>query len=313
MGLLSLKSGGVLALAMLTLVSCVATPAPTTPTRPDQRAEAPSGPSAASDAFAAYYRNVEDRLVRSGQLRTDGGQSDAPFSAATLATNFERIALYDESRLSGGRFVAQQTASRLRRWDRPVRIQVHFGPSVSAERRASDRAIVGTYANRLSRITGHPISVVTSGGNFHVLFVSRDEQRYAAGLVDQLVPGVGDATLNAIRTLPRAFFCSAYGFFDPTAGSAYVASVAIIRAEHPDLLRRSCVHEEIAQGLGLPNDSPAARPSIFNDDDEFALLTPHDELLLRILYDPRLSIGMEPAQARPIVQRLAAQFAAGPS
>ena len=66
----------------------------------------------------------------------------------------------------------------------------------------------------------------------------------------------------------------------------------MIRAEHPDLLRLSCLHEEIAQGLGLSNDSPAARPSIFNDDEEFALLTRHDELLLTMLYDPRMIPGM---------------------
>ena len=38
-------------------------------------------------------------------------------------------------------------------------------------------------------------------------------------------------------------------------------------------MRRACVHEEMAQGLGLGNDSETARPSIFNDDEEFALLT----------------------------------------
>ena len=53
----------------------------------------------------------------------------------------------------------------------------------------------------------------------------------------------------------------------------------------------------MAQGLGLANDSLAARPSIFNDDEEFALLTPHDELLLRILYDPRMRPGMTPSTA----------------
>jgi hypothetical protein len=73
------------------------------------------------------------------------------------------------------------------------------------------------------------------------------------------------------------------------------------------------VHEEIAQGLGLPNDSPAARPSIFNDDEEFALLTRHDELLLRILYDERLSPGMEPDEARPIVRRIAEELVGGPT
>ncbi len=40
---------------------------------------------------------------------------------------------------------------------------------------------------------------------------------------------------------------------------------------------------EIAQGLGLPNDSPTARPTIFNDDEEFALLTRQDEMMLRML------------------------------
>jgi len=70
-------------------------------------------------------------------------------------------------------------------------------------------------------------------------------------------------------------------------------------------LRRACLHEEIVQSLGLTDDSPGARPSIFNDDQEFALLTEHDAILLSILYDPALSPGMRAAEAMPIVQRLA--------
>ena len=71
-------------------------------------------------------------------------------------------------------------------------------------------------------------------------------------------------------------------------------------------MRQSCVHEELAQGLGLANDSPRARPSIFNDDDEFALLTSHDEELLSLLYTPALTPGMQPDEARPIVARMLA-------
>ncbi len=56
------------------------------------------------------------------------------------------------------------------------------------------------------------------------------------------------------------------------------------------------------------SDSPTARPSIFNDDEEFALLTRHDELLLRILYDRRLQPGMTKAQAVPIVRQIAAEL-----
>jgi len=87
----------------------------------------------------------------------------------------------------------------------------------------------------------------------------------------------------------------------------------VIRSEHPDLLRLSCIHEELTQGLGLPNDSPRARPSIFNDDEEFALLTDQDELLLRILYNPALRPGMTAAEARPIVESLARRLAGGDS
>jgi hypothetical protein len=130
---------------------------------------------------------------------------------------------------------------------------------------------------------------VDSGGNFHVLYINRDTQRQVGDLVRSLVPGISAVTVSEMERLPRFTFCSVYAFSEAGGGSTYVAAIAIIRDEHPPLLRRSCVHEEVAQGLGLPNDSPAARPSIFNDDEEFALLTRHDELLLRILYDRRLT------------------------
>ena len=59
-------------------------------------------------------------------------------------------------------------------------------------------------------------------------------------------------------------------------------------------------------GLGLGNDSDTARPSIFNDDEEFALLTTHDEELLRLLYHPNLTPGMTLEQARPLISRILA-------
>jgi len=309
----TIKSGVMALIAALALAACVPGPSPTESPRPEQRGDEPTTASSESTAFASYYRSVEARLVGQGRLRTDGGQADAPISAARLAANFERIALYDEYQLVDGRFVAQQTPSRLRRWESPVRIQAHFGPSVSADQRGADQSVLSTYASRLSRTTGHPIRTVRSGGNFHVLYLNRDEQRSAGSFIRQLVPGIGPATVREIENMPRSTFCSVYAFSESGGRPVYVTAVAIIREEHPDLLRRSCVHEEIAQGLGLPNDSPSARPSIFNDDEEFALLTPHDELLLRMLYDRRLQIGMEPDQARPIVRALAQQYLGGPS
>jgi hypothetical protein len=300
------------AIACAFLAGCIGAPPPPAPPDPEIAVSAPPAPSAEAESFARYYAGVESRLVADGLLRTDGG-ADTPVTAAALAANFERIALYDEYTLSGGRFVAQETPSRRRRWAEPVRLQAHFGPLVDAAQREEDVAQLSAYARRLARVTRHPVRTVTSGGNFHVLYVGRDAQRDIGDLVREIVPGIGATTVAEIERLPRFTFCSVYAFSEAGGGSTYVAAIAIIRDEHPDLLRRSCLHEEVAQGLGLPNDSPTVRPSIFNDDEEFALLTRHDELLLRILYDPRLSPGMEVEEARPIVRRIAEELVGSPS
>lgn len=301
-------------LVTLALAACVTTPLPEPDAPPPepQTASPSITTSGESAAFARFYRTQQQRLLSRGLMRTDGGGTDAPFTADQLAANFERIALYDEYTLQNGRFVARQTPSTLRRWTAPIRLQPHFGPSVEAGRQTQDRATLTTYAARLGRVTGHPISAVSSGGNFHVLYMTTDELATSAPLLRQLVPGIGVPTVTRIETLGRNIYCSVFAFSQP-GSSVYSAAIAVIRAEHPSLMRRGCVHEEIAQGLGLPNDSPAARPSLFNDDEEFSLLTRHDEALLRILYDPRLAIGIAPDEARATVRLIAGELVGGPS
>ena len=302
--------------ALAALSACEAPP-PETP--PQQRPAAPVvappsvEPSETSLAFARYYAGVQQRLLSQGLLRTDGGGADTPITARDLVANFERIALFSEYTLSEDRFIARQTPAALRRWERPVRLQAHFGASVPQDQREQDRARLARYGDRLAGATGHPIRAVGSGGNFHVLFLNRDEQRDAEPLLRRIMPNIGDTTIREITTLPRHEFCAVYAMSNASAPHAYVAAIAFIRAEHPDLMRRSCLHEEVAQGLGLPNDSPLARPSIFNDDEEFALLTRHDELLLRMLYDDRLTPGMTAQEARPVLQDLAQGLVGGPS
>ncbi|MDA0963344.1 MAG: DUF2927 domain-containing protein, partial [Proteobacteria bacterium] len=113
------------------------------------------------------------------------------------------------------------------------------------------------------------------------------------------------STRTVLTTLPSSIYCVVVAFADGPDPQVYTRALALIRSEHPDLMRLSCIHEEIAQGLGLANDSPGVRPSIFNDDDEFALLTSHDEKLLAMLYDPRLHPGMTLDEARPLLRTLA--------
>jgi hypothetical protein len=303
---------GLCVLALAALAACAVPPGSVRPPPRRPFTPTPAPPSAESVALRAYYARVERDLVAQGLLRQDGGGEDTPFTARMLAENFIRIALYDEYVARGGRLVQTTTESRLRRWERPIRMRLIFGQSVPEARQAADRANVGAYTQRLSRLTRVPIRVTEQSPNFELLVMNEDERRAAGPLVRSLVPGISETAVRTVTDMPRSTFCLVFAFSEGESAS-YTRAVAVIRAEHPDLLRLSCIHEELAQAMGLANDSPTARPSIFNDDEEFGLLTRQDELMLRILYDPRLKPGMTAAEARPIVETIAAELVGGES
>jgi hypothetical protein len=269
-------------------------------------------PSPASQAATEHFAKVQADLLARGLMRADGGSTDAPFTDRMLADNFVRVALYDEYTRSDQGLVAQPVQSRLRRWDQPVRVSLRFGDSVPADRQATDRARIGSFLGRLQAISGHPIRLSETQPNFFIYVVSEDERQALGPSIRALLPGLGAADVAGITDMPRSTYCLVYAISSGT-GSSYTRAFAVIRAEHPDLMRLSCLHEEITQGLGLANDSPVARPSIFNDDEEFALLTPMDELMLKMLYNPRLTPGMTEAEARPIVDSLATALIGGES
>lgn len=266
-------------------------------------------PSAKSAALAEYYASLQFQMRRRGLIRQEGDDTQIPFTARALAENFETIALYDEYKPGQGGFRQSQTPSYLRRWEKPVRMKVEFGASVPNEVRQSDAAFVAGYSQHLGAVTGHPVTMSSRNPNFLVMIVGEDDRRVQSARLRSFVPGISDQTVTDFQNMPRSILCMVYAFPGVGRDEGYSHAVAVIRAEHPTLLRQSCIHEELAQGLGLANDSPRARPSIFNDDEEFGFLTLHDELLLRMLYDPRLKLGMMADEARPIVTQIASELA----
>lgn len=287
----------------LALLGCAPAPVTYAP-EPDAAVVARS---AQSQALVSYYENLQRDLSRRGLLRQDDGR-EMVVTDRILARNFEAIALRDEYTVNGSSFVRRETDSLLRRWEKPVRIKVSFGASVPQATRNADEAYVTNYAARLQNATTHSISVTDRNPNYLVLIIGQDDHDAAIREMASFIPGLSPDIAASYLAIPRSLLCLVYGFSDGSGSSSYDRAIAIIRAEHPTVLRQSCLQEEIAQGLGLANDSPHARPSIFNDDEEFAFLTAHDQKLLRILYDPRLRTGMSADQARPIVQQIASEL-----
>ena len=287
------------------LGACTLTSQGTSPKATPVALPLPAAPSEQSASIRKYYSNLQADLLVQGLMRKDGGGPDTPYSADMLARNFERIAFYDEHKI-GTRLQASSGEARLlARWDAPVRVTVEFGPSVSKDQRTLDNGLVTNFTNRISSLTGHPVRNAATRANFHVLVVGEDDRSAMQSRFAALLPNLSRANQALLQNLPRDMHCLVVVSHGDSITPRITSAVAIVRAEHPDLLREACFHEEIAQGMGLVNDSPNARPSIFNDDDEFAFLTSHDEKLLQMLYDPRLKIGMSADEARPIVKQMA--------
>lgn len=275
---------------------------------PKGAAPPPAAQSAESLALAARYSAIEKDLISRGLLRTDGGGPDTPFDARILSQNFVQVALFDEYSPVAGGLVARETSSRLRRWQEPVRVTIEFGASVPDDQRRRDKATVQALNGQISAASGHPVSLTRDRANFTVLVLDEDERRAIGPRLRALVPGITSDLVRAITALPPSTFCLVIAFSSDDAPYVYRRAISIIRAEHPARLRTSCFHEEITQGMGLANDSPTARPSIFNDDEEFALLTRQDRLMLSILYDRRLTPGMTSAEAMPTIKLIATEL-----
>ena len=152
----------------------------------------------------------------------------------------------------------------------------------------------------LSRITGHPMSLAYSARmrrekrvakgltsksfNMFLLFYPMDEM--AAVVRKQL----GSRMDHELKLLAAGKATCMARFF--TRDNEIRTAVILFPANHPKEYLRACVVEELTQVLGLPNDSDAVKPSIFNDRSRYFELTGHDRRMLKMLYDPRITPGM---------------------
>ncbi|MGF1553133.1 MAG: DUF2927 domain-containing protein [Paracoccaceae bacterium] len=243
---------------------------------------------------------LETALRDIGKLRTEEAPADAPFSNDDLVENFRRIALHHEVDIARSGSEANAGRNPLARWHRPIRWSVVGRGSSDV-----DYADIVLLMARVARLTGLDIREADPGEtNMLILLVAEEERDSLGRALARRAPALAGA-YERWRSTP-SILCAATV---PRGGRRGIGfAMVVVGSEVTGLLRRSCLHEEIVQALGLMNDHPGVRPSIFNDDEEFALMTAHDEWLLRLLYDPALSPGMSEAEAMPIVRRLVARL-----
>lgn len=245
----------------------------------------------------AFYSTYESMLVQDGLLRTETAPADAPYSVRDLVRNFERIALRKEANAAIAGGDSNSTPTSLRRWVGPLRYRIDGSAATAA-----DRTEISWLMQRIATLTDLDVRESSADANFLILLTTPEER-----------DRVGAELANKHRRFAVAFdywrhdgrlVCIADREVDSSNSNRIIRAIAVIGSETTGVLRKSCLHEEIVQALGLSNDHSDVRPSIFNDDAEFALLTKHDEALLRILYDQRLTPGMTAQEAMPIINQI---------
>lgn len=200
---------------------------------------------------------------------------------------------------------------RLVKWPHRVRIAIYGPREAIAEHGPQVRA----YVARLAEITGRDIAMTETGPANYAVVLAPDPYGY----MDKTHPDIlrlffasEESMREMIQRIRRETNCSGR---IRTWGETYqlAAVIVFIPSIHEERQLRRCIQEEIAQGLGLINDSDEVGESIFNEDSGLAELTAHDELLLRILYDDRLTAGMTPKEAVAAAREVLADLRPAPA
>jgi len=218
----------------------------------------------------------------------------APDDAA-LTERFVALALRGE--VADGR-----RSPSLLRFAAPVRIGLS-----GAGADADTRIRLGWLAAQLAWATGHDIALAAPGeaANLEVLRPARvvadlRGSERARALAFFTSEAAMTETLAAIEaSTPLCWFT-----IRPGPGGAIARGLVVVPAALRDAELWRCLVEEVAQALGLPDDSPDLPYSVFADRAPWLDLTPADLLMLRLLYHPGLRPGMTQSELRMAIPPL---------
>ncbi|MEP3233636.1 MAG: DUF2927 domain-containing protein [Hyphomicrobiales bacterium] len=153
------------------------------------------------------------------------------------------------------------------------------------------QAIKGFVWSLPTKIAGLKTSVVSNPqqANFRIHVVDKDQ--YADVIRNEIYGGARK---------PVRGKCFVRVLASKNANSIGSTDV-VIRSDDGERLFQRCMVEEILQGLGPLADRGNKNFSIFNTASQHSSFTVHDQVLMNILYDPRIKPGMSKSQVAKIL------------
>lgn len=250
-----------------------------------------SGVSARSDYARLTSRQAIEQATLPGNAIVGGDDAmRVSWPSATLASEFQELVF------SGSASDRRQDSVPLQKWTVPVRIVTFFDDSVPRAIQEADRRFLLSLALRLEHFTGHPVKLVESRPNMRV-FVMNEAKIANAGTAGRTL---------AARDRSQACTFKATSGEPPESGLKEVS--IYIRSELPERLRHRCYRQQMTRGMGFLGVSGDISPTVLSTIDAADEFTSFDDLMLRMLYDPRLKSGMTRSQARLPIHDLSTEL-----
>lgn len=158
-----------------------------------------------------------------------------------------------------------------------------------------EQPVVVTYSS--------PTHVVAAAANLMILY---GEAAYLAKIA-KVLPSQPTAPADDIARGTAE--CMAYTWTSKERKDIAYTAIMLTDRLTPERLQK-CIAEEIGQVLGIRNDFKDAAFSVFtnNTAQRFDRWTPFDEAVIRMLYDPEMTVGMSVEEVRAAARRLAPKY-----
>lgn len=234
----------------------------------------PQAPAKAQEA--ARPQNVVERRIAASRAKDRRN-----FTDAQIADGFFKVAFGAEMQLGG-------PVDRIRKYDKPVRVFIENAGK--PDRSSAVAAVVTDIAHHIEHLD-LAVTERREDANFIVRLIrSRD----LAPMVRRLYGAKG-------RTILKSLEPACLSGFRKDAAFRIQGSDVILVVDTGEFVFYDCAYEEILQALGPIRDDPSVPWTMFNDDVRKGFFDTYDQLLLNILYDPRIQAGMTRREVRALL------------
>jgi len=200
------------------------------------------------------------------------------FSTEELLAGFEKTVFGLEYRSWSWR------PYQVKKFTRPVRFYVHN--LSSRDRKQTVHRFIREIGHRIGGLTTD-LAADPAAANFEVYVV--DRAQYERVVKKDIYKN--DRAKVPGRCLVRVV----------SGRNGIKRSAAVIVSDEGEFLFKRCLVEELLQGLGPMNDDEDLIHSVFNDSSRHSRFTVFDQIILNMLYDPRIKPGMSMKQTKQIL------------